>query len=72
MFSPSEPSAAQVEAIIKDDNHLPDGILLFPDLKQAAIEVELTMKSKKRLEDILWDYALHKHRANLFLCIQIT
>ena len=29
--------------------------------KQIAIEVELTMKSKKRLEDILWDYMLHKH-----------
>lgn len=50
-----------MNGISKDDNHLPDGILVFPDLKQVAIEVELTMKSKKRLEDILWDYALHKH-----------
>ena len=40
--------------------HLPDGILVFPDLKQIAIEVELTMKSKKRLEDILWGYQFHK------------
>jgi hypothetical protein len=34
---------------------------VFPDFKHVAIEVELTMKSKRRLEDITWDYMLHKH-----------
>lgn len=41
--------------------HLADGILLFPDHKEIAIEVELTMKSKKRLEDIIWGYFGHKY-----------
>lgn len=50
-----------MKGISKDDNHLPDGILILPDLKQIAIEVELSMKSKKRLEDILWDYKLHTY-----------
>jgi hypothetical protein len=42
-------------------DHLADGILVLPDDKEIAIEVELTMKSKKRLDDILWGYVLHKH-----------
>lgn len=50
-----------MEVIGKKHSHLPDGIFIDPDLGQIAIEVELTMKSKKRLEDILWDYMLHKH-----------
>ncbi len=37
--------------------HLPDGILVFPDGKQVAIEVELSCKSKQRLEAILKTYA---------------
>jgi len=42
--------------------HMPDGVLLLPDGKQIAIEVELTMKGAWRLEKILdhylrsWDY----------------
>jgi hypothetical protein len=50
-----------MQGISKNENHLPDGILIFPDFKQIAIEIELTMKSKKRLEDILWDYGMHKY-----------
>lgn len=38
-------------------NHVADGMLLFPDDKQIAIEVELTMKSKFRLERILNEYS---------------
>lgn len=41
-------------------NHLADGVLIFPDDKQIAIEVELTMKTKRRLEDIILSYVLHK------------
>lgn len=50
-----------MKGIGKHDHHLLDGILVLPDSEQITIEVELTMKSKKRLEDILWDYMLHKH-----------
>lgn len=38
--------------------HIADGILIFSD-KQIAIEVELTMKSLQRLEDIIFSYAIH-------------
>jgi hypothetical protein len=37
--------------------HLPDGILVFPDGKQIAIEIEITMKAKRRLEGILKGYS---------------
>lgn len=37
--------------------HLPDGILVFPDHRQIAIELELTMKSKPRLKSILTGYS---------------
>lgn len=37
--------------------HLPDGILMFPDGKQIAIEVELTLKGRQRLESILKGYS---------------
>ena len=36
--------------------HLSDGMLIFPDEKQIAIEVELTMKSKSRIERIFKNY----------------
>ncbi len=36
--------------------HLADGILLFPDNKQFAIEVELTMKGSWRLDKIMTHY----------------
>lgn len=37
--------------------HVADGMLIFPDGKEIAIEVELTMKSKRRLTDILKNYS---------------
>lgn len=37
--------------------HLPDGILVFPDGKQIAIEIEISMKAKQRLERILKGYS---------------
>lgn len=36
--------------------HLADGVLLFPNNKQVAIEVELTMKGSWRLEKIIENY----------------
>lgn len=36
--------------------HVSDGILVFPDGKQVAIEVELTMKAKDRLQQIFSEY----------------
>lgn len=36
--------------------HISDGILLFPDGKQVAIEVELSTKGKNRIEKILRKY----------------
>lgn len=37
--------------------HVSDGILIFPDSKHVAIEVELHLKGKNRLERILKDYS---------------
>ena len=37
--------------------HISDGLMVFPDDKQIAIEVELTMKGKLRLEHIFMAYA---------------
>ena len=42
-------------------DHLADGVLILPDEKHIAIEIELTMKTKKRIEDIIVAYILH-HR----------
>jgi len=36
--------------------HIADGLLLFPDNKEIAIEVELTLKSKQRLLEIFRNY----------------
>lgn len=36
--------------------HVSDGILMFPDGKQIAIEVELSIKGKNRIEKILRGY----------------
>ncbi len=36
--------------------HIPDGLLIFPDSKEVAIEVELTLKSKRRLLEIFRNY----------------
>jgi hypothetical protein len=38
------------------DKHYADALVYMPDGKQIAIEVELTMKSKRRLEDIFRGY----------------
>lgn len=38
--------------------HVSDGLLVFPDQKQVAIEVELHLKGKPRLERIMRNYAL--------------
>lgn len=42
---------------VGQQGHLPDGLLVFPEGKQIAIEVELSCKSKQRLEGILKAYA---------------
>ena len=42
---------------VGQQGHLPDGILVFPEDKHIAIEVELSCKSKQRLESILKTYA---------------
>lgn len=47
-----------MDGVDKKNHHLPDGILILPDFRQIAIEVELTMKSKQRLENIIWGYML--------------
>ena len=38
--------------------HISDGILMFPDGKQIAIEVELSTKGKNRIEKILKGYGV--------------
>lgn len=40
--------------------HLPDGVLVLPNERRIAIEVELTLKTRKRLLDILTDYVVDK------------
>ena len=40
--------------------HLPDGILILPDEKRIAIEVELSVKARDRLLNILTDYEVDK------------
>ncbi|OGT30684.1 MAG: hypothetical protein A3E87_06910 [Gammaproteobacteria bacterium RIFCSPHIGHO2_12_FULL_35_23] len=53
--------------------HLPDGILVFPDGKQIAIEVELTIKSKARLEKILKTYiSLFHYQEVWYYCTDIV
>jgi len=37
--------------------HVSDGILVFPDGKEVAVEVELSIKGKKRIERIFKSYA---------------
>lgn len=43
-----------------NQDHLPDGALVFPDSTQYAIEVERSLKSRKRIEGILLDYGLQR------------
>lgn len=45
---------------VKKHDHLPDGVLIFPQGHQCAIEVEKSMKSRDRLKDILIGYGLQK------------
>lgn len=47
-----------IEGIGKS-SHVPDGKLIFPDNREIAIEVELTLKSKQRLEQIFKTYGIH-------------
>jgi predicted transcriptional regulator len=42
----------------KMDDHLPDGALAFPQGYKCAIEVEMTLKARDRLRDILFRYGL--------------
>lgn len=37
--------------------HVADGLFIFPDKKQVAIEVEISVKGRRRIEDILKSYA---------------
>lgn len=37
--------------------HISDGVLIFPDGKKISIEVELSLKSKQRLQGIINSYA---------------
>jgi len=46
----------QGSQVIGKRGHVPDGILVFPDGKQIAIEIELAAKSKYRLGTILKGY----------------
>jgi len=46
--------------------HLPDAVLVCPDGKQIAVEVELSCKSKQHLDAILKTYA-----TGLVLCIEV-
>ncbi|OGT35278.1 MAG: hypothetical protein A3F11_10125 [Gammaproteobacteria bacterium RIFCSPHIGHO2_12_FULL_37_14] len=41
---------------IGKSGHIPDGKMIFPDNREIAIEVELTLKSKRRLEQIFRAY----------------
>ena len=47
-------------------DHLPDAIVLT-DRQHVAIEVELTVKSRRRIEDILHQLARH-HDATVYFC----
>jgi predicted transcriptional regulator len=40
------------------NEHVPDGVLAFPDGDQSAIEVEKSLKTRDRLEKILFGYGL--------------
>lgn len=49
--------------------HLADGVLLFPDGKQIAIEVELTMKGSWRLNKIISHYTVdHAFKEVWYFC----
>ena len=50
-----------MDGLGKRGHHLPDGIVAFESSGKIAIEVELTMKSKERLEEIIVGYALRKN-----------
>lgn len=42
---------------IGKSGHIPDGKMIFPDHREIAIEVELTLKSRRRLEQIFRAYS---------------
>lgn len=53
--------------------HLADAVVVLPDNKQIAIEVELTMKSLKRLNEIINSYVMHNEIAEAwYFCSEET
>lgn len=50
----------QYENGFRKNEHLPDGVLIFPDSNQYAIEIERSLKTKARLEEILLGYGLQR------------
>jgi len=54
----------------ENNNHLPDGALVFSD-KQCAIEVEKTQKARDRLETIIFSYGLQRtYKEVWYFCSQ--
>ena len=56
----SERRLIQDKYIDNNQDHLPDGAIVFPDGSQCAIEVERNLKSRKRIEAILLEYGLQR------------
>lgn len=53
----------------KNNDHLPDGALIFPQGYKCAIEVEKSLKARNRLEEILIGYGLQKtYREVWYFC----
>lgn len=48
-----------IDELVREE-HLPDGVLLMPNAIKCAIEVELTLKSQKRLYEIANYYHLQR------------
>lgn len=48
----------QYNGMAEKIKHLPDGVLVFPDDSRIAIEVEISLKGRDRLDDILTNYAV--------------
>lgn len=46
--------------------HLPDAVVVMPDQGRIAIEVELTLKSKARLMEIITDYEVDKEYSGVW------
>ncbi len=58
---------------LNQHEHVPDGIFISPDGVRYAIEVELSLKTRKRLEEILLGYGLQNNfREVWYFCSPIT